>query len=260
MKLKDKIKSYSFWVSLASAVILILKVLGSRFGFTIDESMVSDLFTSLCSILVLLGIIIVPNTSTQQNLKDSQDCLLDNNLDTQTNSFQLNNDLENNDDLKNNQEDELVVLNNDSAQSSIDLNINSSNLDENNIYSSENVSYSANLVDTYLNTTDNESDNAKIDTEENISIQGNSIIINSETVAIGSKTPDTNESESLVNSNVDSSQEVGKNTRDTSDENITLEQQDFQTLLKITRENYSGDLSKYIEFLQNQIKNTQDNM
>lgn len=69
MKLKDKIKSYSFWVSLASAVILILKVLGSRFGFTVDESMVSDIFTALCSILVLMGIIVVPtNAQGSSNL------------------------------------------------------------------------------------------------------------------------------------------------------------------------------------------------
>lgn len=67
MKLKDKIKSYSFWVSLASAIILILKILGTRFGFSVDETMISDLFTALCSILVLLGIIAVPsNTQTTQ--------------------------------------------------------------------------------------------------------------------------------------------------------------------------------------------------
>ena len=66
MKLKEKIKSYSFWVSIASAIILILKVLGSRFGFTIDESMASDLFTALCSVLVLLGIIVVPNPQNAQ--------------------------------------------------------------------------------------------------------------------------------------------------------------------------------------------------
>lgn len=70
MKLKDKIKSYSFWVSLASAVILILKILGTRFGFSVDETMVSDLFTALCSILVLLGIIVVPsNIQTSQKNK-----------------------------------------------------------------------------------------------------------------------------------------------------------------------------------------------
>lgn len=70
MKLKDKIKSYSFWVSLASAVILILKVLGNRFGFTVDEGMVSDLFTALCSILVLLGIIVVPTVTSTPALNN----------------------------------------------------------------------------------------------------------------------------------------------------------------------------------------------
>lgn len=72
MKLKDKIKSYSFWVSFASAVILILKVLGNRFGFTVDEGMVSDLFTALCSILVLLGIIVVPTVTNASSLSNNQ--------------------------------------------------------------------------------------------------------------------------------------------------------------------------------------------
>ena len=77
MKLKDKIKSYSFWVSLASAIILILKILGNRFGFSVDETMVSDLFTALCSILVLLGIIVPPqnisNLTTNTHLNKSND-------------------------------------------------------------------------------------------------------------------------------------------------------------------------------------------
>ncbi len=60
MNLKEKVKSYSFWVSLASAVILVLKVIGSNFGFTIDETLASDLITSLCSVLVIMGIIVTP--------------------------------------------------------------------------------------------------------------------------------------------------------------------------------------------------------
>ncbi len=63
MNLKTKVKSYSFWVSLASAVILILKLVGQKFGFAVDEGLISDLFTSLCAILVLLGIIVVPSAS-----------------------------------------------------------------------------------------------------------------------------------------------------------------------------------------------------
>ena len=67
MSLKEKIKSYSFWVSLASAIILILKVIGAKFGFDIDESLASSLVTSLCSILVLLGIIVTPAPKTTQD-------------------------------------------------------------------------------------------------------------------------------------------------------------------------------------------------
>ena len=103
MKIKDKIKSYSFWVSLASAVILILKVLGNRFGFTVDETMVSDLFTALCSILVLLGIIVVPNNTNNQpniqkdtanslinNIEQTQDCLDDNSNSTNNQEENIN--------------------------------------------------------------------------------------------------------------------------------------------------------------------------
>lgn len=65
MTIKEKMKSYNFWVSLASAVILILKVIGAQVGFTIDANFANDLITSLCSILVLLGIIVTPTSSSK---------------------------------------------------------------------------------------------------------------------------------------------------------------------------------------------------
>lgn len=98
MKIKDKIKSYSFWVSLASAVILILKVVGSRFGFTVDESMVSDAFTAICSILVLLGIIVVPSTQDKTNSTQTENKI--NRLETQI-SLPENKTEESNDELSN---------------------------------------------------------------------------------------------------------------------------------------------------------------
>lgn len=60
MKLSERIKTYNFWVSLSSAIFLIIKVLGNQIGFDVDESLFSDLITSICSILVLLGIIVPP--------------------------------------------------------------------------------------------------------------------------------------------------------------------------------------------------------
>ena len=57
MKLKDRIKTYNFWVGIASALFLILQLIGNQFNFSIDENFYNNLFTTFCSILVLLGII-----------------------------------------------------------------------------------------------------------------------------------------------------------------------------------------------------------
>lgn len=69
MTLKEKIKSYSFWVSLTSALVLILKVIGSKFGFNIDATLASDIITSLCSILVITGIIVTPTSKAVRDLE-----------------------------------------------------------------------------------------------------------------------------------------------------------------------------------------------
>lgn len=84
MKLKDRIKTYNFWVSLSSAIFLIIKVLGNQVGFKVDESLFSDLITSLCSILVILGIIVPPTkiVNKDSNLIDdnSSEKILANNI------------------------------------------------------------------------------------------------------------------------------------------------------------------------------------
>ena len=60
MNIKEKMKSYSFWVSLTSAVVLVVKLIGQKYGLVIDDGFISDLVTSLCGILVILGIIVLP--------------------------------------------------------------------------------------------------------------------------------------------------------------------------------------------------------
>lgn len=67
MSIKDKVKSYSFWVSLASALVLILQVIGSKLGFYVDARLASDIITSACSILVITGIIVTP--TAKQNVE-----------------------------------------------------------------------------------------------------------------------------------------------------------------------------------------------
>lgn len=62
MKLKDRIKTYNFWVSLISALFLIINLIGQKFNFHIDELLFNNLLTSLCGILVILGIIAPPTS------------------------------------------------------------------------------------------------------------------------------------------------------------------------------------------------------
>lgn len=66
MTFKEKLKSYNFWISLVSAIILILNILGDKFNFSVDPNLIIDLSTALCSIFVILGIISIPKSKNNQ--------------------------------------------------------------------------------------------------------------------------------------------------------------------------------------------------
>ena len=65
MTIKDKLKSYNFWITLVSAIILLLQVFGDKFHFKVDSNFIIDVTTALCSIFVVLGIISVPKSKNQ---------------------------------------------------------------------------------------------------------------------------------------------------------------------------------------------------
>ena len=77
MTLKDKAKTYNFWISLVSAVILIVRIIGDKFNIFIDTTLLMDITTGLCSIFVVLGILSAPkatntvkNTNIIENIKN----------------------------------------------------------------------------------------------------------------------------------------------------------------------------------------------
>lgn len=57
LKHEKKFKSYTFWMSLVGAFILILQNLGLAFGFAVNEEVIMNIINSVCGVLVLLGII-----------------------------------------------------------------------------------------------------------------------------------------------------------------------------------------------------------
>lgn len=75
MSLKDKMKTYNFWISLASAIVLIVRILGDKFNFIVDTSLIMDITTGLCSIFVILGILSVPKSNKNDNKNNSEDSM-----------------------------------------------------------------------------------------------------------------------------------------------------------------------------------------
>ncbi len=63
-KTKSRLTSYNFWVKLASAVILILRIVLSKFGIEIDSAFILDIATLVAGVLVVLGIINEPTGIT----------------------------------------------------------------------------------------------------------------------------------------------------------------------------------------------------
>ena len=56
----NKFKNYGFWISLASAVILLLQACGLK----IDVPIVNEIVTAFLGLLVVLGIISNPNSGS----------------------------------------------------------------------------------------------------------------------------------------------------------------------------------------------------
>jgi len=67
--MKQKLKTYGFWISLATAILVVLKVLGDAFSFYINEELVLGVVSSICGVFVVLGFIHKPSDekSTKEN-------------------------------------------------------------------------------------------------------------------------------------------------------------------------------------------------
>ena len=64
--MKEKFKSYSFWMSVTGAVILVLNNLGKVFGFTVDNQAITSIIDSVCGMLVVFGILTMPKSTTKK--------------------------------------------------------------------------------------------------------------------------------------------------------------------------------------------------
>lgn len=70
--MKDKFKSYSFWTALSGAVVVLLQALGKCFGFSIESDIVTGIIMAIAGILVVFGVVSMPNDSAKQNKENEK--------------------------------------------------------------------------------------------------------------------------------------------------------------------------------------------
>ncbi len=70
---KARLKTYSFWVSLASAILLLFQSIAKPLGLHIDEIVYMSVVNSALGVFVVLGIISHPS----QNLVDKENSMQD---------------------------------------------------------------------------------------------------------------------------------------------------------------------------------------
>jgi uncharacterized membrane protein len=60
-RLKDKMKSVSFWLGILSVVVLVLQIVGSAGGGLPERPVLSELIGAACGVLLTFGIIKKPD-------------------------------------------------------------------------------------------------------------------------------------------------------------------------------------------------------
>ena len=73
MRFKDRIKSYGFWTALSGAVVILVQSITKCFGVEVQEELISDIIMSVCGVLVVFGIVTMPNKKeTEENTEETE--------------------------------------------------------------------------------------------------------------------------------------------------------------------------------------------
>ena len=72
--LLEKMKSYSFWISLTGALIIFINCLGNIFGFKIENAVIENVIMSFAGILVVFGVVTKDNKNEneEENIEEEE--------------------------------------------------------------------------------------------------------------------------------------------------------------------------------------------
>ena len=66
MIMKNKLKSYKFWMAVLGGVIVLINTLGAVFNFKVNEIAITSIFTAILGIFVILGFVDKDNEKKAQ--------------------------------------------------------------------------------------------------------------------------------------------------------------------------------------------------
>lgn len=92
----NRFKSYTFWVSLSSAVIILAQSVASLFGFTFETSLIENSIMAVCGVLVVLGIVKKPKLTSLEAIEKENDCVKTEDVIHENNPDVLNTELTHN--------------------------------------------------------------------------------------------------------------------------------------------------------------------
>ena len=69
--MKQRLKSYKFWVAVSGAVVVFGKTLAEALGVQFDQDAVNTVLLSFCGVLSAIGIIDKPASSATKNNEDA---------------------------------------------------------------------------------------------------------------------------------------------------------------------------------------------
>ena len=83
--MKQRLKSYKFWVALSGAVVIFVKALGQAFGFEISADVIDGVIMGFCGVLVAMGLVEKPTKSLAED--DAQNPFQNSNVDNKNEIF-----------------------------------------------------------------------------------------------------------------------------------------------------------------------------
>lgn len=71
--MKERIKSYSFWVGLSGTIVAIVQAIGKAVGFIPDGEIISNIILGIAGILVAFGVVSKPKVNSENEMQNENE-------------------------------------------------------------------------------------------------------------------------------------------------------------------------------------------